>query len=366
MKLLREVVFFLPSKIWCGVARIKNFLYDQRELLLKRALPGSFSNSFSRKWMTKSSSRVLSIGNLTMGGVGKTPLVLEFAKRLARKNKVAVVMKSYGGRIKSPARVNPSDLKSTFIYGDEPVMVAQALSSMAVPVFAGPSKSKTVRALPRIACGLVMDTLIVDDGFQHRKLYRDFNLLVLDATESLENYRCFPLGRGREDFHRGLQRAHGVIITRSNLVSERDLDILTSLVSQIPFLCVGLEIDGFEEWIPSSGEWISRSLEYMKGLSKDVSMALVTGLGRPLQLKKILNEAGFFFEKEFFFRDHHVFKSEDLPSDAEALVMTQKDAVKICRLPDLGQKLFVVQSKILWPEGSEKFLQEIEKCLQSR
>lgn len=345
MKLLKEIVFFLPSLIWCWVAQIKNYLYDH----LKVCRPFSPSHS-----------KILSIGNLTMGGVGKTPLVLEFARRLSSTKRVGVIMKSYRGRLRHPARVQFKDPDSVSLYGDESVLVAQTLDP--IPVFAGPKKWETVSHLSQIDPEAEFDVLIVDDGYQHRRLHRHCNLLILDATEPLSNYRCFPLGRGRENFSMGLKRADGIVVTRSNLVSMEELrHLISSLPAAIPRISLGLQVDEFYEWNSQSQSWQKRTLEEVRA----TSLALVSGLGRPEQLVKMLSTVGLEFQKQLHFRDHHSYQKQDFENLGLDILTTEKDAVKICRIADLKSRVFIVRAKLLWPEGSESFFQEVEKCLQS-
>ncbi|MFN8943331.1 MAG: tetraacyldisaccharide 4'-kinase, partial [Pseudobdellovibrionaceae bacterium] len=186
---------------WKTVSEIKNQLYDH-----------SFLDSFYANKPT------LSIGNLTIGGTGKTPIMLDFVRYFENDFKIAVINRSYGGSLKEPlcldlanSRFKTETHLTTSLVGDEALLLQQGFKSASV--FTGPSKSQTAQFISE---NDHFDFLIVDDGFQHRKLGRNCDVVILDATEPTESYQCFPRGRARESFS-SLKRADLVFITKVNL-----------------------------------------------------------------------------------------------------------------------------------------------------
>ncbi len=342
MKVLR-ILFLTPiSWIWSLVSSIKNDLYEI----------GFFSQR-------KLPVPVLSVGNLTMGGVGKTPLVYELSKEFGKTMQVAIISRSYKGSLKQPSRVQYQEEGATKIYGDEAVLLARLNASL--PVFSGPNKTETaifaLREMPSL------QLLIVDDGFQHRKLFRQCDVLVLDATESFESYLCFPLGRARESWEH-LDRASIFVITRGNLVSEETLmELLAQLPSEKSCFVTSIVPECLLEWSFIESRWSSVDFSLMKTLKP----RLVTGLGRPQQFEMLVRQT---FQEKFMmtsFPDHHDYRSEDFSFSEPALLTTEKDAVKMIAIkaPSLQRKrLFVLKTRYEWENGIEPVLQEMKKCLQ--
>jgi tetraacyldisaccharide 4'-kinase len=156
--------------------------------------------------------RVISIGNLTLGGTGKTPVVEVVAGLLRREGiRVCVLSRGYGGRAQSGITVVSDGkrcLVSPEVAGDEPVLLAEHLAD--VPVIVGKD---------RYAAGMLavesfgVDAIVLDDGFQHVQLARDLDILLLDAVRPLGNGRLFPRGDLRER-PTAIARADAIVLTR--------------------------------------------------------------------------------------------------------------------------------------------------------
>ena len=126
---------------------------------------------------------VISIGNLTVGGTGKTPITDFCLKDLVAKGKkVAVVSRSYRADASDPSWVDVTHPFGARYYGDEPMLLASANPD--VMVYVGDTKWRTAEFASTDKRG-AFDVILIDDGFQHRKLHRDLNLVVLDATEAV-------------------------------------------------------------------------------------------------------------------------------------------------------------------------------------
>ncbi|MEC7641737.1 MAG: tetraacyldisaccharide 4'-kinase, partial [Nitrospinota bacterium] len=156
--------------------------------------------------------RVISVGNLTLGGVGKTPMVMMIAEALRRQGrKPAILSRGYKGNSLDAVNVvcdGERILLSSEMAGDEAVMMARRLKN--IPILTGSNRYLTGQHALR---HLDADTLILDDGFQHLCLYRDLNILLLDHRHPFGNGALFPAGDLREPVDE-IRRAHILCITR--------------------------------------------------------------------------------------------------------------------------------------------------------
>ncbi|QDK37345.1 tetraacyldisaccharide 4'-kinase [Bdellovibrio sp. NC01] len=296
------------SYLYDKVVGVKNSLYDKGVITTYNApVP------------------VISIGNLTVGGTGKTPLTDFCIKHLVKAGKkVAVISRSYRADAESPCWVDVSHPFGARYYGDEPLLLAQANPEVAV--YVGPSKWQTAEYA---VSKKPYDVLIVDDGFQHRKLKRDLNIVILDATESLANYEVVPEGRAREGWA-GLDRADIILLTKCNLAEEAHLKALEArLPKDKEVLYFGYELQKFSN--PVENKKITRA--EMQGKK----VFLVSAIARPDVFEKMMREIGEVSKKSLAFRDHHQYTPADVrnivaefeKSGADYLVTTEKDAVKL-------------------------------------
>ncbi|MGZ3772641.1 MAG: tetraacyldisaccharide 4'-kinase [Pseudobdellovibrionaceae bacterium] len=270
---------------------------------------------------------VISIGNLTVGGTGKTPITDYCLKALvAAGKKVAVISRSYKAEAKKSVRVDLNHAFAARYFGDEPTLLAQ--ENPQVAVFVGPKKWQTAQYAVNQD---QFDLLIVDDGFQHRKLHRNLNIVILDATENLDNYAVLPEGRARESWS-GIERADVVILSKCNLASESDLkDLQKKIPMSKEVLRFGYEIN---HCLNTQHQKITR--EDLRGKK----IFLVSAIARPDVFEKMMSEMGDIAEQSLHFNDHHQYSSADviavekafLASKADYLITTEKDAVKLRHL----------------------------------
>lgn len=283
----------------------------------------SFAKGLLR--VTKIKVPVISIGNITAGGTGKTPLTAFLARRFANdKKRVTIISRGYKGKVRGVEEVSNDGDASR--YGDEPFMLAQELKGHA-RVFVGANKVAVAQQAEETA-----DVMIADDAFQHRYLARDFDLVVIDATEPLEHYFPLPWGQGRESFS-SLSRAHAIVINKVNLASEPWLRKIRMLIRdharhQIPIFEVNYIIREVQNL--KSGE--RTELSELGGQK----VFLVSGIGRPKAFERLFGGFKIELVGHKVFPDHHNYTSKDF-SDIEALaaragahliVTTEKDAVK--------------------------------------
>ena len=289
---------------------------------------------------------VISVGNLTMGGTGKTPIVAMLAAFLTEQNvRVAILTRGYGRRSKGRQVVHAGDAnleKATAdVVGDEPALLARELDDVAIVVDAD-----RVSAAEWAIAAADADVLLLDDGFQHLRLARDLNLLVLDATDPFGGGYLPPSGRLREPLQ-AIKRADAVIVTRSD--RPFDGDAITRVVTaarsaETPIYFAYHDITGLRALGPLES---SRTVASLRGKR----VGVITAIGNPAVFVEDLENVGMDVVSTSLFPDHHAFGQHDLDraavaaatAGAEILLTTEKDAVKLERLQIKPNQLFAVR-----------------------
>jgi tetraacyldisaccharide 4'-kinase len=276
---------------------------------------------------------VISVGNLTVGGTGKTPVVILLTEwLLAQGQRVAVLSRGYKRSNRVPFLLvsdgrqilaGPGDA------GDEPSLIARRCPGAVVAV--GADRSALGRwVLDRFS----IDRIVLDDGFQHIALHRDLDLVLIDATDANGLDALLPAGRLREPLL-GLARAGAILITRAD--SEADVDAIRHRIATVPgattnqaeivfrpeaVVCL-LGNDRLEPvWWPGKRVW------------------LVSGIANSVSFRRSAETMGFAVLGETAFRDHHAYDCGDVELvraeakrvKAELVVTTEKDAVKLTPL----------------------------------
>jgi len=260
---------------------------------------------------TRVAPLVVIVGNITVGGTGKTPLTIALAKRLsAHAIGVGVVCRSYGAAAKHPAAVSPEGDPAE--HGDEAVLIAREIDS---PVWSGPDRAATAQALARAhpECSV----LLVDDGLQHYALERDVEIAVVDATRGLGNGRLLPAGPLREPAWR-LAGVDAIVFNGCRPVT---------LPGPAPRFSMTLAGETFET---ICGE---RRLASAAELAR-LRLVAIAGTGHPERFFEHLAALGLQFEAHAF-PDHHRYDAAELAfPNADAILMTGKDAIKCRRFGD--------------------------------
>ncbi len=266
---------------------------------------------------------VISVGNITTGGTGKTPMVIELARRLLEQGShPAVLMRGYmadqGGA--------PSD---------EAQEIANELGS-AVPVEANPNRVEGARRV--LEKHPETTVFLLDDGFQHRQIHRDMNIVLIDATRPFGFDRLLPRGLLREP-PRNMARADAVIVTRCDLISENAMANLDrrieTLTGKPPAAHTASRWSGFrgaDEGLPAD------HLEDRKAIG-------VCAIGNPDAFERMLRSAVGEVLQVHAFDDHHAYTTDQVKHllddarrrGADAIVVTEKDWVKWSALPSIGQ-----------------------------
>lgn len=290
------------------------------------------------------SARVVAVGNLTLGGTGKTPAVAYLARRLRDAGeRVAVLIRGHGGRQLAGARVVHDGLQRRLgadAAGDEACLLADRLGD--VPVLAGKDRRRTARLAVEQFEATV---LVLDDGFQYRRLAADEQIVLLDATRPFGSGDLFPNGTLR-DPPSALWRADQIWLTRCDHPAACDLEALTGRLAQLA---------------PEVPVWRTvhhpaRLTAFPSGQALDLArlsgarVAGLAGIGNPPAFFATLRGAGAAEVWEEPFPDHHKYTPENLRGVVErarragcaAVVTTEKDAVRLDLWPPGGPELWVL------------------------
>ena len=312
--------------------------------------------AYRRGWFSvaKLAAPVISVGNLTTGGTGKTPLVEWVCRVLAAGQaapggsqpgrKVCVLTRGYG-RANPQSQVVVSNgmelLAGEREAGDEPFLLAKNLRGIAA-VIANPNR---VAAGEWALTNLGSEVFVLDDGFQHLHLARDLDIVTIDATIPFGHGALLPAGRLREPLS-GLSRAHCLVITRTEQVE--DWAAIKATVEQ-----VAGSIPVFSSRMVTSRIYQLGSDELDQAKLPSQPLGAFCGVGNPDSFFNHLRRAGYALAFTRRFPDHYHYKQSDLDqlveqvrsSGAGALITTAKDATKLASL-SLGVPCYVLEIKI--------------------
>ncbi len=334
------------------VVKIRFWLYQHG--FLRRSWPGCL---------------VISIGNITVGGTGKTPIVEVFARALTKGGrKVAVVSRGYKSHapslkwrrkhraMRAPTHVvsdGRSVLLNARLAGDEPYMLAKNLPD--VIVITDPDRIRGGRYAIR---EFGVDTIILDDGMQHVRMQRQIEVVLLDATCPFGFDYLLPRGLLREPLT-GLARASHFFITKSQGIDlapiiarireyNRDAEIISCYYEAVALVDV------------HSGECLP--VTELQGLN----IFVMAGIAQPDGFVKQLKDLGAFVQRVYQYADHHRFRREEIEHvykrarnwNVDAIVMTEKDAVRFSHRSGADMRscpVFYLKVAVKITEGEEEF-----------
>jgi tetraacyldisaccharide 4'-kinase len=263
---------------------------------------------------------VISVGNLTVGGTGKTPIVIALAEELRDRGFRPVILSRGYGRTSRGILVVGSNWEES---GDEPLLMKRRLRD--VPVVVGADRFEAGRLAEKNQLGNIF---ILDDGFQHRRLHRDMDIVTIDPVEWAAGEALLPTGRWREP-KSALDRAHAACV--------RKVDGVVAPSLPIPSFAVRHEIDGLY-----SGE-TPIAAESLKG-STVVAFA---GIAKPERFFSTLESLGIHPVKCVRFRDHHHYSRREMDNlGGDMLVTTEKDAVRLGDTPGRTYSYVRISAKI--------------------
>lgn len=302
----------------------------------------------------RASAPVISVGNLTAGGTGKTPAVACLVRGLKERGRQpAVVLRGYG----APARG---------ALNDEGLELARQFPD--VPILANPDRAAGAAEAIRLGA----DVIVLDDGFQHWALARDFDLVLLDATDPWGGGHRLPWGYLREA-PAALTRAQAVLLTRADCVSaEQRAGLRQTIQSIAPQALLGTARHRPCGLYVLRADAPAPAIDALRGRH----LFAACGLARPEHFHTALKTLDVELAGTRSFADHQVYTEADLrtccadarASSAEAIVITEKDASKWARLPASTENLpvWVLQVTFEIADGAEALWQAVERAVARR
>ncbi len=313
----------LPSLIYLSVVKIRNFLYDKN--ILKAFKPRTYT---------------ISVGNLTTGGTGKTPITAEIANYLCTKGeRTAILSRGYGGRLPNK-NVNIISDGTSINYdaiqaGDEPYWLAKHCPKAAVVTC-----SSRVKSAKYAQSHLKATRLILDDGFQHRKIQRDLNLLVVDAEKQFSNGCVLPLGALREPVSE-IKRADKIIVVNKSFDDKHARTFaryLRKTYKKPSSVC---------SMVPDT----IYNIKTQEPIAENIPVIAFSAIGQPEQFYNFLVRYDVMATKDF--EDHHIYTADDIKElqklaekyGAKAMITTEKDSVKLKELSLHFDNIFALKLK---------------------
>jgi tetraacyldisaccharide 4'-kinase len=323
-----KIIAYVISFFYRLIINFRNWLYDHK-ILKETVLP----------------CPVISVGNITVGGTGKTPCVIMLAQMLQENGfKPAILSRGYGGKSINPVNIVSDGQKillDSKTAGDEPFLIAYALKG--IPVITGAKRIITGKiAIDQFSA----DVLICDDAMQHRQIFRDINLVLLDSRSlSGENY-MLPRGRLREPITE-LKRASAIVLTRADEARQTNGQI--------------------EKLFPAKNMPIFRSIHKLKDIvkgdysaKKSISdlqgkkVCAFCGIANPDSFRKTLSDARAQVLSFDIFPDHHHYSQDELEKikakfidcRADFLISTQKDGARLQECPEFLTMIYMLRIEL--------------------
>ena len=335
----------LLSCLYDGVTSFRNLLYD-------KGILAAYASSIP----------VVSVGNVTVGGNGKTPLCLFLVEQLASRGlKPVILSRGYGGRCKGPHRIQEND--SDFDVGDEPLLMSR---KSGVPVYIARSRSSGARLIEHDQAG---DVIVLDDGLQHRRLGRDVNIVSLfagteKAIEDFVNGHLLPYGRFREDRERALSRADLAVVSyRKVFGSESEVPTVDPrILAALP-----KNVTVFRAFYKSQGPVLLKDGSRIGARP----VRAFSGIANPDGFYDSLTQLGFVIVGKHAYPDHHPFTDTEVlaligtyPEDL--FMCTEKDAVKLNSLGEPVRAAFAELKVSLTVIPSDAFMVSILRTIRER
>jgi tetraacyldisaccharide 4'-kinase len=336
----------LANRIWYGtdtVAVLLSLLLWPLSLLVARVASRRHADHLQHRQMP--AVPVVVVGNVTVGGTGKTPLVTAIVERLKSQGfRPAVISRGYGAHPPQYPYVVTAEAGVSEA-GDEPLLIARAT---AVPVIIDPDRNRALEcAVTQFDC----DVVISDDGLQHYALPRDIEIVVADGERGLGNGLCIPAGPLREPVAR-LQ--HVDIIVANGPIRDKRLGQAAGEETQK--VAMRMKVSSLYP-LPSTRRPLPKPGQ---------TVHVVAGIGNPERAFASVRDAGFNVIAHPF-ADHHVFTAEELRfNDFHPVVMTEKDAVKCAKLPLENAFALSVKAELpdrFWRKLSDKLGEAVQKRL---
>lgn len=303
---------------------------------------------------------VISIGNLTTGGTGKTPLVIWLCRRIRQLDRrVAIISRGYGAAKNRDRTSKPND---------EAMELGQRLPD--VPHLQDPNRVGSAQIAIE---ELETEAIVMDDGFQHRALGRDLDIVVVDATAPFGFGYLLPRGLLREPV-KNIARADFVVLSRCDQVSHEDIiRTETKLKRYCPDLPIARTKVQPATWMQYDGQEKALS-QFAQSPTQGASATKVfvcCAIGNPNSFLNTVSSTGATVVGQKFFPDHHLFGRADLEAIAEAaaengaavIVCTHKDLVKIGLNQFRGVPIYALVAEIVFLQGETELMAAVESAL---
>lgn len=320
-------ILFLLSIIYGFVVAILKLLYRIR--ILPSYRPGC---------------KVISVGNITVGGTGKTPLV-EYIAEYLRENYMSpgIIIRGY----KRPKSKNAEVIAKSnryFEVGDEASLLKDNLRDITIGI--GRDKIVSAKKLEQ----LNNHPLIIDDGFQHWRLRRDLDIVTIDCTYPLASQRLLPLGRLREPLS-SLKRAQILILTKTDFSQQNTLSIKEQLQKINPKALIASSV---YQPVCFHDLKADEDVAIDSAAIKNEPVFILLGIANPIYFDKLLSNIQLNIKRELVYPDHYEYKDKDLDfikimareMNVNTIVTTQKDAVRIRHLFNYFENIGIYYLKI--------------------
>ena len=298
---------------------------------------------------------VISVGNITLGGTGKTPTVIQIGTLLLNRQKRPVIISRGYGRKNEAETVVVSDGRTLLVDsqtgGDEPVLIGSKI--LGVPVVVGARRHQAALDALRL---FNPDVMILDDGYQHIQLKRTLDIVLVDASDPFGNGKLFPAGILREPLN-ALKRAHAVLITKGEHAG--DVERLKEIIAkQTPGRIFTSRFVPLNIVDCCNGN--SQPLSCLRGRS----VLALAGIARPWSFTTLLRSLGAFVTAESIYPDHYVFKKSDLTdlyrkaadTKVDFIITTEKDAIRLKHLKPEGIYALRIELSVNEREEWEAFI----------
>ncbi len=307
---------------------------------------------------------IISVGNITFGGTGKTPMIVYLTQKMAELDLTPVVLtRGYKGELENESgiikggqrfRSNPKE------FGDEPLLISRKMDRGAVIV-----GKRRAQNLKRYFHEVSPDVVFLDDGFQHIQLYRSFNIVLFDAALPLDRYKTAPMGYLREGLT-ALKDADAIVLSRADQVTSEKMGELLSLLKSyhregIPIAKFGYKPDGLFDSF-------DKKVFAMDELQGREVIAL-SAIASPDSFYQLLESHGASIVEKIVYPDHYLFTQNDMndvllkSAQRNALVVTsEKDMVKVRRVIQ-DDRIVYVNISVSFVSGEEELMNGLRQVI---
>jgi tetraacyldisaccharide 4'-kinase len=345
---IKQMVYLPLSFTWEWVYRVRRSFYEYGVL---------------RKRVFK--VPVISVGNVSFGGTGKTPTIIWLAEWLTEQGLIPVVLtRGYKGQLENSSGLLKSGQKfrlNPFDYGDEPLMITNKMKKGAVIV----GKRRAENLLKYFA-EVKPDVVLLDDGFQHLQIHRSFNVVLFDATMPLNLYKVAPLGYLREGLS-ALKDADAIIISRVDMVTEEKLQKLLSTLEEYYHHRPPLALTRYSPLgVFDVHDKHVHTIDELQGMR----VIAVTAIASPNSFYRYLESYGVEITEKVSFPDHYFFTPEDVnellikaSQQSSVILCSEKDMVKMKRVSLDGRILFT-KVKVEFVSGEKALVDSLRQVLR--